>query len=136
MVPGVHQQSLQLQVMSAPNWVARALAVAAAVALLTPPRQVHAQVRRAIDNPRLQQRPPNPGSAITAVDLTTGLVSGREDSTGHTFIFRVVTLSGSDSAILVHGLVPGQRIWADLHGKGVEVVYGKLCCGIISETDH
>ena len=70
------------------------------------------------------------------MDLTTGLVSGREDSTGHTFIFRVVTLSGSDSATLVHGLVPGQRIWADLHGKGVEVVYGKVCCGIISEADH
>jgi hypothetical protein len=73
---------------------------------------------------------------VTAVDLTHGIMSGRDQTTGYTFKFVVATLSGQDSAKVVRNTTVGQKVWADLVGKGVEVTYGKICCAIIAESDH
>lgn len=76
---------------------------------------------------------------VTAIDLTTGIVSGRETATGYTFKFIVYPpghMAPQDSASLVRHIAVGQKVWASLQGKGVEVIYGKLCCAIIEEADH
>lgn len=81
----------------------------------------------------LRTPPRPPCCTVTAVDLTTGVMSARDEKSGITFDFAVITLSGSDSAKLVRGVTAGQKIWADLNGKGVFVVYGTICCGILRE---
>jgi len=78
--------------------------------------------------------PAPPGSVITGIDIPANRASGREISTGYTFTFTVLN---PDSAARILGRVTiGQKIWADLKRKGVEVDYGKLCCGILEESDH
>lgn len=81
--------------------------------------------------PRL---PPPPGSVITGIDIPANRASGRETSTGYTFAFKV--LNADSAAALLSRITIGQKIWADLKRKGVEVDYGKLCCGILEESDH
>lgn len=75
---------------------------------------------------------------VTAIDLVKGVVSGRETATGYTFKFTVMPgfMSAQDSAHLIRNITINQKVWASLQGKGVEVVYGKLCCIIIEEADH
>jgi hypothetical protein len=78
--------------------------------------------------------PPPPGSVITGIDIPANRASGRELSTGYTFTFKVL-IPDSAAAVLSRVTI-GQKIWADLKRKGVEVDYGKLCCGILEESDH
>ena len=88
--------------------------------------------------PRTERIPPRlpapPGSVITGIDIPANRASGRETSTGYTFTFKV--LNPDSAAALLGRLTIGQKIWADLKHKGVEVDYGKLCCGILEESDH
>jgi len=78
--------------------------------------------------------PAPPGSVVTAIDIPANRASGRETATGYTFTFKV--LNQDSAAALLRRLTIGQKIWADLRRKGVEVDYGKLCCGILEESDH
>jgi hypothetical protein len=76
---------------------------------------------------------------VTSLDLVKGIVGGRETSTGYTFKFIVFPpghMTPQDSASLIRHIAVGQKVWASLQGKGVEVIYGKLCCAIIEESDH
>ena len=76
---------------------------------------------------------------VTAIDLLTGIVSGRETATGYTFKFTVIPgiMSAQDSATLIRKITINQQVWASLQGKGVKVVYSNpLCCRIIEEADH
>jgi hypothetical protein len=76
---------------------------------------------------------------VTAIDLTKGIVSGRETATGYTFKFTVIPgmMSAQDSAQLIRKITINQKVWASLQGKGVKVLYDKpICCMIIEEADH
>ena len=67
---------------------------------------------------------------VTSLDLVKGMVGGRETTTGYTFKFIVFPpghMAPQDSASLIRHIVVGQKVWASLQGKGVEVIYGKLC---------
>jgi hypothetical protein len=74
---------------------------------------------------------------VTGVDITKGIMSGRDLKTGYTFKYVVLNPRvAQDSMKVVWATTPGQKIWADLKGKGVSAIYGIMCCRIIEESDH
>jgi hypothetical protein len=74
---------------------------------------------------------------VTGVDITKGIMSGRDLKTGYTFKYVVRGARvAMDSMKVVWGTTPGQKIWASLRGKGVMATYGTMCCAIVEESDH
>ena len=84
-------------------------------------------------------RPVEPCCGITTVDLKTGLVTAKENSTGYLFTFK---LAVADVRVL-RSLRPGQKVWADFATKkvslkpaeppGANVKPAEACCTIVTD---